>query len=79
MDYYGKDPQEQAVQILIHDINQRTYGLRDAARKLRAGDFQPLALAQQLEATEKSVMRTIDEYLQKWKQFPSPANHGLPF
>jgi len=72
MNMYDKHPQAQAMQILVHDINQRTSGIREAVRLLESGDFKPAQLASLLRGTEKLIHRTVDEYYTKFKaDFPA--------
>lgn len=86
MNYYGKHPQEQAVQTLIHDINNSTgnanYQIKNLDEWLQkkgkqmteAGidDTGLFLIAEYLRTSQKKVRAALDAYLVEFKKFPTP-------
>ncbi len=83
MNLFGKEPQEQAMQKLIHDTNQELQNLRFRIKQLsewlkentkkeqEAGlktSSDPYILIEYLKSTEKKICDVIDAYYTKFKK-----------
>ena len=84
MDLYGKLPQEQAMQTLIHDTNSSLQLMEFNLKKLdewlkengkSINSAVPFVIAEYLRANIQRTKAAIDEYYLKFKNdFPHPTN-----
>lgn len=85
MNYYGKHPQEKAVQTLIHDTNNSLLKLHITVNNISEYIFDeaPKSMQDQipddiktaisaLKIQQQNLKKAIDAYLIEFKKFPTP-------